>query len=109
MSLVSYANTTGAVKRTKAEQKISCLLIKLVLCYFLLTTPANVSYYWLKSPKFTAKPSILNLLLSSITNLLEVLNYSVNFYLYCCCNDQFRKAAKVQLRRFSSSLKWKKK
>ena len=38
-------------------------------------------------------PDMTRVLVSSMADTLRVVNYSINFYLYCIANDDIRKAA----------------
>ena len=38
-------------------------------------------------------PDMTRVLVSSMADTLRVVNYSINFYLYCVANDDIRKAA----------------
>ena len=51
--------------------------------------PANVTFIVIQT-RILTYPQIR--IESAITNLLEAINYSLNFYLYCVANGEIRKS-----------------
>ena len=80
------------------EKSMSILVISVVFVYFILTTPGVFAYiYHVIHPLAHRDRTVGYLALTSITNLLEIINYSANFFLYCCVNQYIRNHAKSLL------------
>ena len=90
----------------KADKTIhySRLCIAIAISFFVLTMPGN-----LLSISFANKQEAFSFVQKSevfvsITNFLEVINYSGNFILYCFTNTVIRRAAKNDIRYFINFL-----
>ena len=78
-------------KKADKTIKYSWLCISIAVMFFVLTMPANfplISY-----PIYHEPFDWFRGIYVSVTNFLEVLNYSLNFYVYCIANSIIRCAA----------------
>ena len=67
------------------EQRMAYLLVALAFVYLVLTMPANITFIY-----FVANDGNAPVVWTSATNLLESLNYSLNFYVYCVVHREIR-------------------
>ena len=86
-------------KKVQIENaKITWMLIFISVSFILLTLPHTVLYFMWTIPKlsgrfyFNISPNLMKL-----TELLYVLNHSINFFLYTITRHSFRKVLKKQL------------
>lgn len=73
------------------EQQMATLILCIAVAFVALTAPANGTYiYYMLHTELYSYSTTAFLLLISITNILENVNYSINFYLYCVANGEIR-------------------
>lgn len=90
---VTFPFGSGPVRkiplRAKEDRMMALLLVSLVLLFLVCTTPAailSVSY----SDKLTHDFGFQ--LFRAVANNLELLNFTLNFYIYCLCSSEIRTA-----------------
>lgn len=84
-------------KKSIHEQKLAVLLVVIACSFVLLTLPANIAYIVFRH---IFKEDINEgnieyndwIPLFAITNFLESVNYSINFYIYCAVHDDIRQS-----------------
>lgn len=86
-------NWAVACKKSIQEQKLATLLVVIACSFVILTLPANIAYIIfqlvIKEENATYNSSFP---LFAITNFLESVNYSINFYIYCVVHDDIRQS-----------------
>ena len=83
------------------QRKITYTLIAIVICFFTFTLPSEIAqfYFEMKKPHDNgAFGTVLN-----VVNLMQVVNFSCNFVLYCAVNAYFRKTIRNFLQIFSKT------
>ncbi len=95
----SSATSTQNVRqrqRIAAQRKMNITLITIVASFFLLIFPSELFHYHLEfSPDSQSQEFTTN---ATITcNLLQAVNMSINFILYCVVNSNFRQTLKTLL------------
>ena len=86
------AQLSSASGQTDNYLKASAMLISLCVAYVVLLIPTMVSYnlaFYYKQSLITTRNLTL-IVLREISNVLELMNYSSNFFLYTAFNDLFR-------------------
>ena len=84
-------------ERHAVSLRINVTLISIVVCFFLFNFPSESFHFYLEmAPSNSSNESnALPLAVAVVTcNLLQTLNMSLNFALYCVVNSHFRNAAK---------------
>ncbi len=67
------------------EQRLAYLLLSLAVSFVVLTLPANIVFIY-----FIANDGKASVMLTTVSNLLESLNYCLNFYVYCAVHKEIR-------------------
>ena len=76
--------------RSVKEQKLAIILLMIAVKFLILTLPANIAYsIWALSDD-PLKTNIRNEPLIFVSNLLESVNYSLNFYIYILIHKEIR-------------------
>ena len=78
--------------KTDRTIKYSILSMSIAFVFVILTLPANIpliAYPTIHKPFSWGKSNVYR----SVTNFLEALNYSSNFFIYCIANSEIRNAA----------------
>ena len=84
---------TLSCQNNDSQRRISTTLIGIVVMFFLLICPSEIVHFYIEVIGQDVMTMDLVLL---CTNVLQTLNFSLNFLLYCVVNVRFRKT----LRRF---------
>ncbi len=71
------------------QRRISINLVAIVTMFFLLILPSEIAAFYVDCKDPNKSDGLLYFL--TFCNLLQVLNFSGNFLLYCICNAYFRK------------------
>lgn len=75
--------------RDTNQRRISLTLIAIVTMFFVLVLPSEVAHFYEEVAERTSQSMFNTVLL--VCNLLQVVNFSANFILYCIVNAYFRK------------------
>lgn len=87
------------MRRVAHEHMMAKLTLIVATSFVIFTLPANIVYLqFVFYPKSQQMPDYF-LMEVSITNFLEAVNYSFNFYLYCVVNGDIRRAVLCRLKR----------
>ena len=88
--------------RSNNQRKITYTLIAIVMCFFAFTLPSEIVqfYFEIKRPQYRG---IYRIVMNAV-NLMQVVNFSSNFVLYCVVNAYFRKTVRNCLRYFSKKV-----
>ncbi|XP_062578283.1 growth hormone secretagogue receptor type 1-like [Saccostrea cucullata] len=84
--------TGSAVNNSKDDGRVTAMLIGIVLAYIILVLPITILHnaaYELKISAFASNNDGFNLF-KEISQLLEQLNYALNFFLYVMTSRRFR-------------------
>ena len=73
-------------------QKLTTTAIMICLFFMILTMPTTVSHIIRHTPNY--KPTTENLMFHEVAQIFRQLNYGTNFFIYFCCNTQFKRATK---------------
>ncbi len=91
---ISYKNlykreNKPSVARSHQQMSISVTLVSIICFYFLLILPGEVTLFYQEvyRSKGMATGSLANVVM--VCNILQAINMSFNFILYCCFNRQF--------------------
>ncbi len=74
--------------RKPQGRSITPTLVAVILMFLFLVTPGEITHFVLKF--INLQSALHNALILSIINLMNTLNFSVNFILYCVVNVHFR-------------------
>ncbi|XP_041349383.1 growth hormone secretagogue receptor type 1-like [Gigantopelta aegis] len=83
---------SGTARQTDNYAKASAMLVSLCVTYIVLLTPTMTMYnlaFYLKEGLLTTRNTTL-VILKELSQVLELINYSSNFFLYTAFNDVFR-------------------
>ncbi|XP_061166817.1 neuromedin-U receptor 2-like [Saccostrea echinata] len=83
---------SSTAQRSKDDRRVTAMLIGIVLAYIILVLPITVLHnaaYELKISAFASNDAGFNLF-KEISQLLEQLNYALNFFLYVMTSRHFR-------------------
>ena len=85
----------------KKEKSIVVILVMVTFMFTVSTIPNGIGLIFkYLAPEVNENPTFQNF--KVITNLLELVNASLNFYMYCLCNKDIRhQAAKIVCSTFS--------
>ena len=88
--------------RSTNQRKITYTLIAIVTCFFAFTLPSEIVqfYFEIKRPRYKG---VFRIVMNAV-NLMQVVNFSNNFVLYCAVNAYFRKTIRNCLRYFSKKV-----
>ena len=83
-------NWSVTSKASIREQRLARLLVIIAFSFVILTLPANIAFMWYTFTNIntTNEESMSSLFI--ITNFLESINYSINFYIYIYVHDEIR-------------------
>ena len=78
-----------SAQRLKEERMLVLVLISLIILFVFCTTPATIL-----SISYSVKLNYnLNFqVFRAVSNILELLNFTLNFYIYCLCSSEIRSA-----------------
>ena len=79
------------------QKLITVTLVSIVCTYFILVLPSELVHLYgeIAKPKFSATYRMFHV----TSNLLQAINVSMNFVLYCCVNQYFRRVIRVYISR----------
>ena len=79
------------------QKLITVTLVSIVCMYFVLVLPSELVHLYgdIAKPKFSATYRMFHV----TSNLLQAFNFSMNFILYCCVNQYFRRVIRVWISR----------
>lgn len=83
-------NWSVSSKQSLHEQKLAVLLVAIACSFVVLTLPANIVYIIDFEP--IDMSSKAKTALFAITNFMESVNYSANFYTYCAVHQEIRQS-----------------
>ncbi|CAK9299215.1 unnamed protein product [Gordionus sp. m RMFG-2023] len=83
-------------RKFQNERRLIILMVSVVLLFLVCILPAAFISIFFRFEKFRKKNSLKVGMIVSDT--LEICNYSLNFYLYCFCSSDIRKALKKSLK-----------
>ena len=83
-------NWSVSSSKSIREQRLAKLLVSIAIAFVFLTLPANLAFIWYLFDTKDTTNEEQNTLLFIITNFLESLNYSLNFYIYCAVHEEIR-------------------
>lgn len=75
---------------SKNSFRITLLLVVLVLMFILLVFPSEIMDFCTKNVRMNAAKTETFILIRGLCNVLQVINFAVNFVLYCIMNVHFR-------------------
>ena len=80
------------VKETASNKRnrVTLTLITIFSTFIILVFPSELMDFFLDCIKLNATKTEVFMLVRSVANTLQVLNFSCNFFLYCTVNAQFR-------------------
>ena len=92
-------NTKPKDNRDTNQRRITYTLIAIVICFFVFILPSEIVQFYaeVKRPDYSR---VFRVVLN-LVNLMQVVNFSCNFVLYCAVNAYFRKTIKNCLRYIS--------
>ena len=75
--------------RQAAQKRINITLISIVACFIVLQSPSEIFHFYLELSPGRAESRIISAALVTC-NVLQMINMSFNFLLYCFVNSYFR-------------------
>ena len=84
--------STGRCSTPTHDNNLTLMLVAVVACFLLCQLPSIVNsiIQAVKPPEYVLRsPALVRFM--SVSNLFVVLNSAVNFYLYCCFGQKFRR------------------
>ena len=83
-------------KSQKARQCMGVILVSIVVCFVVLVSPSEIIHIYItfKDIEIDERHNIIMYHIFIICNILQVVNMSCNFALYCLVSSQFRKTLK---------------
>ncbi|XP_043211092.1 FMRFamide receptor-like [Amphibalanus amphitrite] len=81
----------GESQSQQQENKITIMLISVVIIYMLCQLPSAVMLIYTVSPPKSSDEDGVRRILGNIFNLLVAINAAINFVLYCALSDKYRK------------------
>ena len=83
-------NWSVTSKKSLREQRLAILLVSIAVSFVTLTLPANVAFIWYEVKSINTDQSEAFTPLFVVSNFLESINYSINFYIYCAVHKEIR-------------------
>ena len=95
----SGSEETKDVKKAKSEKCLTRMLLLVTFSFLILTTPVYVFYliYLFISPVSSPRAFALYSLVAHTTAKMFMMNFSINFYLYCLGGSKFRRDLRMVL------------
>ena len=90
--------------RSLHEQTMARLTVCIAVVFIICNVPANVAYLQFSFDANAQKMPDWYFIEVMVTNLMECINYSFNFYLYCSTNGEIRRSVFFALRKVYSKL-----
>ncbi len=102
-SHITNPTSAGRQRRLIANRRMTITLITIVASFFLLVFPSELTHYYLEL--FYRNSSTRGPMINSIMtcNMLQAINMSINFTLYCACNSNFRETLWKMIPKCSSN------
>ena len=75
--------------------QVTIMLLMVAVTFILLKVPYTVSWYWryyIRSTRANGLTPYSLDVATNLTNILSVMTYSINFFLYSVCGSSFREA-----------------
>ena len=96
---IIHRGSAGRAKQSRDsnQRRISMTLIAIVTMFFLLIFPSEIAHFY----EEIAKPGDGFNVVITTCNMLQVINFSANFILYCIVNAYFRKTLRSWIRYLS--------
>ncbi|XP_059156634.1 FMRFamide receptor-like [Physella acuta] len=98
----------GRQDQPRSSHILTLTLVAIVLLFFLLVAPSETVLFVMQMSDSTSLPAV-----EAVLNLMQAINFSVNFILYCIISPHFRKMLKYLFvcgcyRIYTHSKDWKK-
>ncbi len=102
-SHITNPTSAGRHRRLIAHRRMTITLITIVASFFILVFPSELTHYYLEL--FYRNSSTRGPMVNSIMtcNMLQAINMSINFILYCACNCNFRETLWAMLPKCTSN------
>ena len=101
---ITEVNSDLERHRHDKERDLVLLLLAIVAAYVILTMPANAMFiYFATHPDIESKEDISGgaRFMTKLAQILEVLNYSSNFYLYCFMSYNVASLVKTKMKKMA--------
>ena len=94
----STNNTPGSSRsnRQAAQKRITITLISIVACFIILQSPSEIFHFYLELSSGRVESQLISVALVTC-NVLQMINMSFNFLLYCIVNSYFRNTLRKYL------------
>jgi hypothetical protein len=79
---------------TETNNRVTITLISIVVMFLILVAPSEVVKHIAKLANENIEENYTYMTLEVITNVMQTVNFSANFILYCCINPSFRRTMK---------------
>ncbi|XP_064641125.1 probable G-protein coupled receptor 139 [Lineus longissimus] len=79
---------------TETNNRVTVTLISIVVMFLVLVAPSEVVKHIAKLANENIEENYTYKTLEVITNVMQTVNFSANFILYCCINPSFRRTMK---------------
>ena len=76
---------------TETNHRVTMTLISIVVMFLVLVAPSEVVKHIAKLANKNIEENYTYLTIEVITNVMQTINFSANFILYCCINPSFRR------------------
>ena len=83
-------NWSVTSKTSIREQRLAILLVSVAVTFVIFTLPANLAFLFYEFGGIDTSKSETLTPLFIITNFMESINYSINFYIYCAVHEEIR-------------------